>query len=326
MNSLLALILFALLSIIKGSEGSACEIKKMDGPVIDNGNKVRETKTEASFEACEEICINDDKCNSFTYNQSGEECSFSDKKLFGNEQVVRKFTWYYSAYKVCTRKADPDYCHWIDCKKSESVSLCPVTCTVATEPHWCKFADCTNAGVMERCKDTCRNTDETCDDSIKELCEITDCSKPKAKELCPDHCNKSDPDYCKIIDCKQPKSVKHCPITCKETTEPFWCETADCRDPKVVAKCKNTCRQKDELWLQTFANKFCGNYIRPANKYEVSSQLECQKLCNKRADCVGISYSHKPGSTGYCYKCLDDIMFHDPGNWFGFYKKPDYFN
>ena len=78
----------------------------------------------------------------------------------------------------------------------------------------------------------------------------------------------------------------------------------------------------DELWLQTFANKFCGNYIRPANKYEVSSQLECQKLCNKRADCVGISYSHKPGSTGYCYKCLDDKMFHDPGNWFGFYKKP----
>ena len=53
--------------------------------------------------------------------------------------------------------ADPDYCQWIDCKTSESVSLCPNTCIVATDPHWCKFADCTNAEVMEKCKDKCRN-------------------------------------------------------------------------------------------------------------------------------------------------------------------------
>ena len=52
---------------------------------------------------------------------------------------------------------DPDYCQWIDCKKSESVSLCPDTCIEATEPHWCNFADCSNAEVISKCKDTCRN-------------------------------------------------------------------------------------------------------------------------------------------------------------------------
>ena len=76
----------------------------MDGPVIYNGNKVRETKTEATFEVCEEICINDDKCNSFTYNKPKEKCYFKDKKLFGNEQLMRKSTRSYSAYKVCTRE------------------------------------------------------------------------------------------------------------------------------------------------------------------------------------------------------------------------------
>ena len=25
-------------------------------------------------------------------------------------------------------------------------------------------------------------------DTLKEVCEIADCSKPKAKELCPEHC------------------------------------------------------------------------------------------------------------------------------------------
>ena len=76
----------------------------MDGPVIFNGNKVRETKEEATFEVCEEICINDDKCNSFTYNTPKEECYFKDKKLFGNEQLMSESTRYYSAYKVCTRE------------------------------------------------------------------------------------------------------------------------------------------------------------------------------------------------------------------------------
>ena len=31
--------------------------------------------------------------------------------------------------------------------------------------------------------------DASCDDKINELCEIVDCTKPNAKELCPDHCN-----------------------------------------------------------------------------------------------------------------------------------------
>ena len=33
--------------------------------------------------------------------------------------------------------------------------------------------------------------DESCDSTREELCEIADCSKPNAKELCPDHCDKS---------------------------------------------------------------------------------------------------------------------------------------
>ena len=59
--------------------------------------------------------------------------------------------------KIYAFLADPDYCQWVDCKKSESVRLCPDTCNEATDPHWCKFADCTNTELMRKCKDTCRN-------------------------------------------------------------------------------------------------------------------------------------------------------------------------
>ena len=50
---------------------------------------------------------------------------------------------------------DPDYCAWIDCTKSKSVELCPVTCNVPTEPGWCQSADCSYPEVKEKCKDTC---------------------------------------------------------------------------------------------------------------------------------------------------------------------------
>ena len=52
---------------------------------------------------------------------------------------------------------DPDFCHMIDCKKSDSVSLCPVTCNEPAEPHWCKSADCAKPEVRGKCKDTCRD-------------------------------------------------------------------------------------------------------------------------------------------------------------------------
>jgi hypothetical protein len=41
--------------------------------------------------------------------------------------------------------------------------------------------------------------DESCDAIIDELCEIVDCTKPKAKELCPEHCEEACEDispYC----------------------------------------------------------------------------------------------------------------------------------
>lgn len=76
----------------------------MDGPVKDKGNKVKETERGATYEDCKEICINDDSCNSFTYSKSKMECYFKDKKLFGNEQLVKWSNWFYSAYKVCTRE------------------------------------------------------------------------------------------------------------------------------------------------------------------------------------------------------------------------------
>ena len=50
---------------------------------------------------------------------------------------------------------DPDYCHLIDCTKSESVKVCPVTCNDQTEPSWCQGADCSYPEVKEKCKDTC---------------------------------------------------------------------------------------------------------------------------------------------------------------------------
>jgi len=60
---------------------------------------------------------------------------------------------------TCRHKDDPDFCHMIDCTKSDSVSLCPVTCNEPAEPHWCKSADCAKPEVRGKCKDTCRDHD-----------------------------------------------------------------------------------------------------------------------------------------------------------------------
>ena len=48
-----------------------------------------------------------------------------------------------------------------------------------------------------------------------EECEILDCTKDLAKEMCPKTCN--EPKYCTAADCSHPKSIKYCPKTCKES-------------------------------------------------------------------------------------------------------------
>ena len=48
-----------------------------------------------------------------------------------------------------------------------------------------------------------------------EECEILDCTKDLAKEMCPKTCN--EPKYCTAANCSHPKSIKYCPKTCKES-------------------------------------------------------------------------------------------------------------
>lgn len=76
----------------------------MDGPVKHKGKQVMEAKKRVTYEECKEICIDDDKCNSFTYHMWKRECFFMDKKLFGNEQLDKENMSFYSAYKVCTKE------------------------------------------------------------------------------------------------------------------------------------------------------------------------------------------------------------------------------
>ena len=74
----------------------------MDGPVKYKGKKVL-FKNGVTYEDCKEICINDDKCNSFIYGKSKKQCSFWAKKLFGNELLIKKNPYFYSSYKSCSR-------------------------------------------------------------------------------------------------------------------------------------------------------------------------------------------------------------------------------
>ena len=81
----------------------------------------------------------------------------------------------------------------------------------------------------------------------------------------------------------------------------------------------------DDLWIEETEKRYCPNHITPMNNGDVANQIECQLACNQRVDCIGISYSHKTGSTGWCYKCLDDVLEY-ADNGFGFYRKPGNYN
>ena len=77
----------------------------------------------------------------------------------------------------------------------------------------------------------------------------------------------------------------------------------------------------DGVWIEETEKRYCPNHILPMNNGDVANQIECQEACYQRVDCVGISYSHKTGSTGWCYRCLDDVLEY-ADNGFGFYRKP----
>ena len=55
-------------------------------------------------------------------------------------------------------------------------------------------------------------------------------------------------------------------------------------------------------------------------KYTQPDRLECQKLCELNADCVGISYTSSEMHQAVCYVCLDDILTSD-NDGFDFYRK-----
>ena len=72
-------------------------------------------------------------------------------------------------------------------------------------------------------------------------------------------------------------------------------------------------------WEEEVTDKYCAN----SNVFvDVSNQIQCQEKCEAISTCPGISYSHKAGSTHYCYVCKDDVLT-TSGNDFGFYRKPD---
>ena len=79
----------------------------------------------------------------------------------------------------------------------------------------------------------------------------------------------------------------------------------------------NLCRQG--LWTENIKDKYCKNYTKPliAN---VSSQDECQGLCEADSKCIGISYSHKREKNNYCFLCQDSVLS-NATNRFGFFKK-----
>ena len=53
----------------------------------------------------------------------------------------------------------------------------------------------------------------------------------------------------------------------------------------------------------------------------VATQQECQSNCVEDSECVGIVYSHKPGSTRICHICKNDNLVAANNN-FGFYRRP----
>ena len=71
------------------------------------------------------------------------------------------------------------------------------------------------------------------------------------------------------------------------------------------------------MWLlEAYARTCDGNNI----KHTEPDRLECQKLCELNADCVGISYTNSELYQDVCYVCLDDILTSD-NDGFDFYRK-----
>ena len=73
------------------------------------------------------------------------------------------------------------------------------------------------------------------------------------------------------------------------------------------------------LWPRTNENKYCTSH-QFANQDEVENQKSCQHQCEQVDDCVGITYSNKPGNSRYCYICLGEDL-QDAANGFSFYKR-----
>ena len=71
------------------------------------------------------------------------------------------------------------------------------------------------------------------------------------------------------------------------------------------------------LWIEEAPNTMCTTFNKTAS---VATQQECQSNCAQDAECVGILYSYKFGSTHYCYVCKDDNLLQASNN-FGFYRR-----
>ena len=69
--------------------------------------------------------------------------------------------------------------------------------------------------------------------------------------------------------------------------------------------------------MKVSANRYCANSTVHRN---VTTQIDCQELCEAVVGCPGISYSNKNEMTHLCYVCHDEILS-VAGNDFGFYKR-----
>jgi len=59
-------------------------------------------------------------------------------------------------------------------------------------------------------------------------CELVDCTKDSAVDLCPKTCSPKneltkEPEICKAIDCSKPNSSQRCPLTCAASTKVAGC-------------------------------------------------------------------------------------------------------
>ena len=55
-----------------------------------------------SQKECEDICDNNEKCKSFSYQPAQQTCYLKNKQLTGNEPQQQKSSWgAYTVYKSC---------------------------------------------------------------------------------------------------------------------------------------------------------------------------------------------------------------------------------